>query len=282
MATEHKRMQQLRGAPADYSANDVVPLHGELAVLFDASRARVKVGDGVAPFSTLPFVGEQDDVARAGVAAREQEAISLDTRLKSVEQTAQSVPGIAQQVQANVQALQAKQAKLPNGVAVGDLLLWDGNDWTVFEIGAAQNSMIYFDAAQSRWVALPRGPAGSVLTVSPIGRPAWQAAVGVTITTMPLAGGSTLADAFNAQKPTVAVGELLVVTFNNTAYLYTGHPGSGISTATAGDFTALGAGTSFATVADLTTPAGGTANLAVSPALLNAWAQALDFDAGTY
>jgi hypothetical protein len=282
MSIEAKRMQQLRGIPADYATNDVVPLQGEIAVLYDGSRTRLKVGDGVNAFSVLGWVGEQDETARAAAAAVEQTAINLDTRLKTVEPVPNAVAALTQQVQANTQSLNTKQPKLPDGIAVGDLLLWDGIAWTTFEIGPAQNALLYFDAAQGRWVALPRGPAGSVLTVSPIGRPAWQAAAAVSITTLPLTGGADVAGAFNAQKPTVAVGELLVVTFNGTAYLYTGHPGSGITTATTGDFTQLGAGVGFAAQADLTTPAGGATNLAVSPALLNAWAQSADFDAGTY
>jgi hypothetical protein len=282
MTMEAKRMQQLRGIPADYGANDVTPLQGEIAVLFDGPRTRLKVGDGVNAFSVLSFVGEHDETARAAAAAVEQTAMNLDTRLKTVEPVSNAVQALTQQVQTNTQALNGKQARLPDGIAVGDLLLWDGVAWTTFEIGAAQNAILYFDAAQSRWVALPRGPAGSVLTVSPIGRPAWQAAAAVSITTLPLTGGAGIADAFNAQKPTVAVGELLVVTFNGTAYLYTGHPGSGITTAATGDFTQLGAGVGFAQQSDLTQPAGGATNLAVSPALLNAWAQQADFDAGTY
>lgn len=58
MATELKRMSQLRGSTADWAANDIVLLDGEIGVetRVDGSMA-MKVGDGVTVYSLLPYFG---------------------------------------------------------------------------------------------------------------------------------------------------------------------------------------------------------------------------------
>jgi hypothetical protein len=58
---ELKRMLQLRGSPADWSVADPVLLEGEVALEQNATRPRIKIGDGVRPFSQLPYVGESSD-----------------------------------------------------------------------------------------------------------------------------------------------------------------------------------------------------------------------------
>jgi hypothetical protein len=281
MATEFKRQQQLRGHPTDYAANDIVPLDGEIAVLKDGSRTRLKVGDGNNAFSALPFIGEQDDAARAAAAANSVAVQGLDQRVANVEREAASIPGIASQAAANTQAVNQRQPKLADGQAVGDLIAWDGSAWAPVLVGPTQDAMLRFDAAGGRWVVIPRGAPGAVLTVSPIGAPAWLPSASIQVSTLALTGASIQA-AFNAAKPTVAVGELLVVSFDDKAYIYTGPTGSGLSGATAADFTAIGSSIAWATVSDFTTPAGGSAVKAISPASLLAWIPNAAFDAGTF
>jgi hypothetical protein len=61
MAIELKRMMQLRGSPADWAVADPVLLEGEVAVEQSATRPRIKMGDGVRPFSQLPYLGQSSD-----------------------------------------------------------------------------------------------------------------------------------------------------------------------------------------------------------------------------
>jgi hypothetical protein len=58
MATELKRMQSIRGSTADWAANDIVLLDGEIGVetRADGSMA-IKIGDGVTVWSLLPTFG---------------------------------------------------------------------------------------------------------------------------------------------------------------------------------------------------------------------------------
>lgn len=57
MATEFKRMQQLRGATGEWANDNIVPLDGEIAVeRIGASKVKLKVGDGVTPYSGLPYL----------------------------------------------------------------------------------------------------------------------------------------------------------------------------------------------------------------------------------
>jgi hypothetical protein len=61
MAIEFKRMLQLRGSPADWSAADPVLLDGEVALEQNATSPRIKIGDGVRTFSQLPYLGQSSD-----------------------------------------------------------------------------------------------------------------------------------------------------------------------------------------------------------------------------
>ncbi len=73
MATELKRMQSMRGTSADFAANDIVLLDGELAIEFlPSGDAAGKVGDGVQTFSQLPYsFGIDDFVPLTGTTATE-------------------------------------------------------------------------------------------------------------------------------------------------------------------------------------------------------------------
>jgi hypothetical protein len=58
MAVEYKRMQQLRGTSAEWTADNIVPLDGEIAVERSTGGAatRIKLGDGSTPYALLPYV----------------------------------------------------------------------------------------------------------------------------------------------------------------------------------------------------------------------------------
>jgi hypothetical protein len=54
MTVEYKRMQQLRGASAQWAADDIVPLDGELAIeRLDDGSIKMKVGDGTTDYLAL-------------------------------------------------------------------------------------------------------------------------------------------------------------------------------------------------------------------------------------
>lgn len=283
MATvEFRRMQQLRGAPSDWSAHDAVPLVGELALEMSGGRWRLKAGDGVTPFSALQYLGEQDDTARASTAALGSQVTTIDSRVSVVENAAGAIPGMQANIAATQSALGGKQDNLPPGNAAGDLLVWSGSAWTLNQSGAQDGTMLRFDALTGRWVPISRGGAGQVLTLLPNGMPAWQAAGSISVKPINLTGGTTVHEAFNVARPTVTGGDLAIVSWNGQAYVYTGAPGAAISNATASDFTSLGATTAWATGGDFTTPPGGASNVAVSPAVLLAWFDQAGMDAGTY
>ena len=71
MATELKRMQSMRGTTADWSANDIVILDGELAIEFSPDgRTKGKVGDGVNTYSNLDYAfGDDESVPLSGTLA---------------------------------------------------------------------------------------------------------------------------------------------------------------------------------------------------------------------
>lgn len=48
-------IQHLRGTRGNWEENDLVIPDGELALLREGNRTRIKVGDGVTPFTKLPF-----------------------------------------------------------------------------------------------------------------------------------------------------------------------------------------------------------------------------------
>lgn len=55
MATELKRMQQLFGSTADWAANNLVLLSGEMGFEDTGSEIKGKIGDGVSAWSALPY-----------------------------------------------------------------------------------------------------------------------------------------------------------------------------------------------------------------------------------
>lgn len=60
MATENKRMQQLRATSGVWTLNDITPLAGELILyLDDGANIRLKIGDGVLAASALNFISRR-------------------------------------------------------------------------------------------------------------------------------------------------------------------------------------------------------------------------------
>lgn len=73
MATELKRMQSMRGTTADWGANNIVLLDGEIGIEFAADgTTKGKVGDGVNTFSNLDYAfGDIDAIPLTGTLAAE-------------------------------------------------------------------------------------------------------------------------------------------------------------------------------------------------------------------
>lgn len=69
MATFSKRIQLRRDTDANWAAANPVLLEGELGIEIDASRNRIKIGDGSTAWNDLPYfldareeeVGDYDD-----------------------------------------------------------------------------------------------------------------------------------------------------------------------------------------------------------------------------
>jgi hypothetical protein len=69
MATFSKRIQLRRDTDANWAAANPVLLEGELGIEIDASRNRIKIGDGTTAWNDLPYfldareeeVGDYDD-----------------------------------------------------------------------------------------------------------------------------------------------------------------------------------------------------------------------------
>jgi hypothetical protein len=74
--------------------------------------------------------------------------------------------------------------------------------------------------------------------------------------------------AFNSAAPTVSPGDIVIYTWNGTAYVYTGPTGSPVNSSTAGQFTALGAAPTWATAAEIT--GGSVTDHAIAPDQLRA------------
>jgi hypothetical protein len=283
MASEFRRMMMLRGSPTDWAANNIVPLAGEVCVEFNPGRIRMKVGDGANVYSALPYTGEQDDIARAANSVNSGAITSLTSRMVTAETATALIPGIQGDISSIQTGLAGKQQAFPIGGSPGDLIQWNGSAWVPITVGAIGGSVAQFDQITGRWQAVPKGAPGYVLTTSPSGVPSWLPNSAVTVRTITLAGsGGDVWTAFNGATPTVQAGELVIVTYDNTAYVYTGPPGANINNSNSSQFTQLGSATAFATLGDFTTPPGGATDRAVSPNVLNIWVPTLVFDCGTY
>jgi hypothetical protein len=77
-------------------------------------------------------------------------------------------------------------------------------------------------------------------------------------------------DTFNTDSITVNAGDIIIYTWNGSAYVYTGPTGSPVAGATAAQFTSLGAAVSFATAAEIVT--GTEPAKAIAPDQLRAYA----------
>lgn len=93
-----------------------------------------------------------------------------------------------------------------------------------------------------------------------------------------VSGGATVQAAFNADAITVAAGDIVIYTHAGTAYVYTGPTGV-VTTATAANFTALGAAMAIATSAQIRVGTNNTA--AVTPLALAAVLPPTTLAAGT-
>ena len=251
MTTEYRRMAQLRGTEAQWTANNVVLLAGEIALQTGPGlgEARAKVGDGVTAFGTLPWVFEVDQTARAGVAALDGSVTSLDSRVTSLEDQAAAGGSIAElqaQVAQNTTDIAARQMLLPVGASAGDVLHWDGTAYAATALSPAPvlGTILYWNPALGTYVGTAAGAVGQAMILKPGGIPGWGNPSSITVTVsntvIPLAGEATVEDAFNAAAPTVAPDEVATVTWEGKTYHYIGAPGVAIVGAVAGDFVFMG------------------------------------------
>lgn len=238
MATEFRRMQQLRGAAADWTGSDLVLLAGELGFLSDPGGWRFKVGDGTTAWSSLGFIGETDATARADIATLSLSLDSLDDRVAILETAGTDLGPVIDQVTANTAAIAGKQDQLAPADDIGAPLFWDGTAWSPSAAAPVGRSVLTWDATAADYVATAAPTAdGDVLTSIPAGV-VWQAPV--RRRALSLAGTGAVEDAFNLAAPTVEARDALVIVFDGLAWFYTGASGIGLTTATAGDFVLIG------------------------------------------
>lgn len=281
MAEEFRRMMQLRGVTADWAGNTEVLLAGELAVEFAAGRTRLKAGNGTDQYGALPYIGEQDEVARAAAAGHGQDIAALASRVATVETLAPRVQSAEAAISATGQALATKQDRLPaQNLQAGAFLTWTGQAWGATDVAPQDGTLIRWDGLAAKWAALPSGAPGSVLAVLPAGQVGWRPQSGVTVRNLTLGGGASVEAAFNTLRPDVNASDLITVQFGGEAFLYGGPVGLAVNTATAAHFTRIGASVPWATAGDFTTPPGGATAVALTPALLIAYLTNLELDAG--
>ena len=251
MTTEFRRQQQRRGTAAQWGGNDQVLLAGEIGLQTGpgTGEARAKVGDGVTAFSALPWVFEVDQVARDAIAATDAVVFSLDSRLTVVETAIAgggTIDQLTAQVAANTAAIALRQLTLPVGANPGDVLHWDGTAYAATALAPApgQGTMLFWDVLTATYRGTGAGAVGQALILQPGGAPGWGNPSTITVTlqnqTIPLTGGASVQDAFNAAAPTIDPDAVVTITWGTFAYHYIGAPGIAITTAVAADFTLLG------------------------------------------
>lgn len=239
MATEFRRMMQLRGDAATWGANDQILLSGEIAFQIEAGVWRMKVGDGAALYSALPFIGETDPTARADIVTLQGDVTDLDTRLLVVEASTGSISTLEGRVDAVEAALPGKQAAIADGTNEGDLIVWNGSAWEPSEITLGLGSMLYWNPGLNNYIGIPIGDEGQSLVVAG-GTPAWGFPTTARNRVIALTGGASVQAAFNTLAPTINNGDVVTVTWEDRSYHYVGPSGAAISTSTSGDFTLLG------------------------------------------
>lgn len=180
MATEFRRQQQRRGTEAQWAANDIVLLAGEIALQTGpgAGQARAKIGTGAAPWSVLPWVFEVDQTARNSIGTLSTNLASLDSRVVVLEDAASaggSINDIVAQVNANTAAIEQRQLLLPIGTHPGELLYWDGTAFftTTFPSAPVLGTMLYWDPAAWNYIPITPGAPGQALVIGTSNVPVW-------------------------------------------------------------------------------------------------------------
>lgn len=180
MATEFRRMQQIRGSTSDWAANDIILLLGEIGVEMTVP-PRFKVGNGTDVWSALPYAGEVDTVARAAITVVETDIVSLDTRVDALEGATAGLGALQTQADAATADILLKLDDPGDGANAGDLMMWDGGTpgaWQPVLLTLGTSSLLYWDGTQ--YVATNAGSPGQALVLNPSGVPVW--------TTNPAAG----------------------------------------------------------------------------------------------
>lgn len=177
MATEFRRMMQLRGNSWDWDANDIVLLVGELAIEnSDPATPRMKIGDGVTNFSMLPWFGETDLTARADLSNLSLTVSDLQAQVDSMSTDTSAIPGLQSDVSSLFISVAGKQDTLPTPPAAGNMLFFDGAAWqgTVVADPVPAGTMYFWDATGVTFQAIPPGSTGQALVWEATGFPAWR------------------------------------------------------------------------------------------------------------
>ena len=180
MATEFRRMQQIRGSTANWTADDLILLMGEIGIEMTVP-PRFKMGNGSDPWSALPYAGEVDETARGAVTAVEGSIVTLDSRVDALEASTVDLGALQTQADAATADILLKMNDPGDGANAGDLLMWDGGTpgvWQPVLLTLGSSSLLYWDGSQ--YVATNAGSPGQALVLNPSGVPVW--------TTNPAAG----------------------------------------------------------------------------------------------
>lgn len=182
MATEYRRQLQLRGSPTDWSTNNIVLLQGEIGFEMNSTGWRMKVGNGTALWSALPYIGEKDQAARDHNTLQDTEIDNLDARVTAIEGTSTDLTALQAQVDTNTTDIANKQTSLGAPASPGNFAYWNGGVWGGTAMTLAHGGMSYWNATTEDYVALAPGGTGQVLTWDSSGVPKWKA--------IPVSGGA--------------------------------------------------------------------------------------------
>lgn len=241
MATEFRRIQNLRGTTADWASNDIVLLLGEIGLEDTGTSWRGKVGNGTALWSALPYAFEIDPTARASIVALEAADVTLDGRVTALETGSGSLTVLTARVDAHDVEIAGKQDSLPPATAAGILLQWDGTDYAPGASAPTDKGVAWWDNTAGEYKTAAPASVGQFLRAGAGNVPTWQSGAQTIARFLTYPGGASVQAAFNAAAPTVLFNELVFVRWTTLRYLYIGPPGVGITGAVAGDFLSMDA-----------------------------------------
>jgi hypothetical protein len=190
MAIEYRRIQLLRGSEADWATNNIVLLLGEAGIQIEPSGSRAKIGDGVTPWSDLPWAFEVDASARSDIVNIQGSLDDHDNRLAVVEAYGATISDLQTAVDANTTAISNLEGASYAGNNEGDLLAWDGATFISTSFTLVAGSLPFWNAAATEWNVTGAATEGQVLQASSSGLPSWSSTLklGAGSITVPAVG----------------------------------------------------------------------------------------------